>query len=151
PGRYRFLAFEDRDGDLELDDDEPARHAYDGQPVECGAGAQLHQARINLARDDRIDAGTLSVKNSRSLVAGAMESAVSLGQLTAFGRVVPLDDPRFDLEVARASMWRPVDFVRAGHSGVYLREPFDHQRTPVLFIHGINGSPRVLEPLIDHL
>lgn len=151
PGSYRFLAFEDRDGDLELDDDEPARHAYGGEAVDCAAGERLHKARITLARDDRVETGTLSVQGSRSLVAGAMESAVSLGQLTSFGEVIPLDDARFDLDVARASMWRPVDFLRAGHSGVYLREPLDARRIPVLFIHGINGSPRVLEPLIDHL
>ncbi|HSH26741.1 MAG TPA: alpha/beta fold hydrolase, partial [Wenzhouxiangella sp.] len=151
PGSYRFLAFEDRDGNLELDDDEPARHAYGGEVVECAAGEQLHQPRITLARDDRVEAGSLSVQGSRSLVAEAMESAVSLGQLTSFGEVVPLDDARFNLDVARSSMWRPVDFLRAGHSGVYLREPLDDRRTPVLFIHGINGSPRVLEPLIDHL
>lgn len=151
PGSYRFLAFEDRDGNLELDDDESARHAYGGEAVDCGAGEQLHKARITLAHDDRVESGSLSVQGSRSLVAGAMETAVSLGQLTSFGEVAPLSDPRFDLDVARASMWRPVDFLRAGHSGVYLREPLDALRTPVLFIHGINGSPRVLEPLIDSL
>lgn len=152
PGAYRFLAFEDRDGDLELDDDEPARHAYEGEPVDCGAGQQLGKERISLNREDRVEAnGSLSVQGSRSLVTGAMESAVSLGQLTSFGVVAPLSDPRFDLEAAADSLWRPVDFLRAGHSGVYLREPLDADRTPVLFIHGINGSPRVLEPLIDRL
>ncbi len=152
PGDYRFLAFADRDDDLELDDDEPARHAYGGQVVDCGVGQQLQQERINLAREDRLESREgLSVKGSRSLVSGAMESAVSLGQLTSFGEVVPLSDPRFDAETARNSLWRPVDFLRAGHSGIYLREPLDAKRTPVLFVHGINGSPRVLEPLIEFL
>ncbi|WP_181918744.1 lipase/acyltransferase domain-containing protein [Wenzhouxiangella sediminis] len=152
PGDYRFLAFLDRDGDLELDDDEPARHAYGGQAVDCGAGQQLQQDRIELGREDRLESRAgFSVKESRSLVSGAMESAVSLGQLTSFGQVVPLSDPRFDPETARNSLWRPVDFLRAGHSGIYLREPLDAKRTPVLFIHGINGSPRVLEPLIELL
>ncbi|MEE4304063.1 MAG: alpha/beta fold hydrolase [Wenzhouxiangella sp.] len=152
PGDYRFLAFADRDGDLELDDDEPARHAYGGHAVNCGVGQQLQKDRIALKRNDRLKSGGgFAVRDSRSLVSGAMESAVSLGQLTSFGQVVPLSDPRFDLATARNSLWRPVDFLRAGHSGVYLRETLDANRTPVLFIHGINGSPRVLEPLIERL
>lgn len=152
PGRYRLMAFEDRDGDLELDGDEPARHAHEDDPFDCGPGDRLEGQGIELAQGDRLaGGGGLSVQGSRNLVAGALASASSLGQLTAFGEIVPLSDPRFDPERARDSLWRPVDFLRAGNAGVYLAEPLDGERTPVLFIHGVNGSPRVLEPLIDHL
>lgn len=152
PGEYRLLAFQDLDQDLELDDDEPARHANREEAVACGAGDHVGEQDIILERLDRLPGGRgLAVGGGRNLVAGAMESAVSLGQLTAFGDVVALSDPRFDLERARDSLWRPVDFIRAGNAGVYLDEPLDGRRTPVLFIHGINGSPRVLEPLIEYL
>lgn len=152
PGVYRLMAFRDRDGDLELDADEPARHAGDGAVLDCGAGETLAEQGIELAQDDRVaNGGRFSVQGGRNLVAGAMASAASLGQLTAFGEVVPLSDPRFDPQRARDSLWRPVDFLRAGNSGVYTSEALDGQRTPVLFIHGINGSPRVLEPLIESL
>ncbi len=152
PGQYRLLAFEDTDGDLELDDDEPASRADRDDAIACGAGDRLRNNAINLRSGDRLAGGrTFSIQEGRNLVAGAMESAASLGQLTAFGDVVPLSDSRFDLESARDSLWRPLDFIREGHVGVYLSEPLDPERTPVLFIHGINGSPRVLEPLIQHL
>lgn len=152
PGPYRVLAFADRDGDLELDDDEPARQAGDGEALDCPAGETRHVDSIALAAGDRVSGGGgLGIREGRNLVASAMESAVSLGQLTVFGEIVPLSDPRFDPERARDSLWRPVDFLRAGHAGIYLSEPLDPERVPVLFIHGINGSPRVLEPLIDHI
>lgn len=152
PGQYRLLAFEDIDGDLELDDDEPAKHADRESAIACGAGELYRADRIDLASDDRlVGERTFAIQKGRNLLAGAMASAASLGQLTAFGDVTPLSDPRFDLKRARDSLWRPLDFIRDGHVGVYLREPLDRDRTPVLFIHGINGSPRVLEPLIERL
>jgi len=151
PGNYQLFAFQDGNHDLELDADEPALHVNRGEGLECGAGQRLRVEDFVIGRQDRVAGGGLSVGASRNLVSGAMASAVSLGQLTAFGEVVDLADARFDLELARDSLWRPVDFLRAGHAGVYLAEPLDNRRTPVLFIHGINGSPRVLEPLIRHL
>lgn len=151
PGRYQLLAFQDGNHDLELDADEPALHVNPDEGLECGAAQRLRVEDIVIGQEDRVAGGVLSIGASRNLVAGAMASAVSLGQLTAFGEVVDLADARFDLELARDSLWRPVDFLRAGHAGVYFAEPLDDRRTPVLFIHGINGSPRVLEPLIRHL
>lgn len=152
PGQYRLLAFEDTDGDLELDDDEPASRADGEGALACGAGDRLRENPISLKSGDRLEGDrTFYIQEGRNLVAGAMQSAASLGQLTAFGEVVPLSDPRFDLDRARDSLWRPLDFIREGYVGVYLSEPLDPERTPVLFIHGINGSPRVLEPLIQHL
>lgn len=152
PGSYVVLAFIDHDDDLELDAREPARQANGGRLIECGAGGQVETEAIVLEDGDRVAGRTgLSAPGSRHLVEDALESAVSLGQLTAFGEVVPLADPRFDPERARDSLWRPLDFLRGGHAGVYLARPYVESRTPVLFIHGINGSPRVLEPLIRHL
>jgi pimeloyl-ACP methyl ester carboxylesterase len=152
PGAYHLLAFQDRDDDLELDTEEPARRAGWPDPLQCGAGQRLGEQRIVIEVGDRLPGeGGLMIRSGRNLVADAMASAVSLGQLTAFGEVVPLDDPRFALETARDSLWRPVDFLRAGHTGVYLSEAYDPGRTPVLFIHGINGSPRVLAPMIERL
>lgn len=152
PGHYHILAFVDRDGDLELDDGEPARHANAEEPLDCASGQTVKGEPIVIESGDRVESRAgLSASGSRELVEGAMKSAVSLGQMTAVGEVVPLQDPRFDPERARDSLWRPVDFLRAGHAGVYFPKTYDRKRTPVLFIHGINGSPRVLEPLIQHL
>lgn len=152
PGAYRLLAFIDSDSDLELDDDEAAGRPDNDRMLDCGPGESIGVDPI-VIRASRIESEgqELTISDSRNLVESAMSSAVSLGQLTAFGEVVPLSDTRFDLERARDSLWRPVDFLRAGHAGVYLDAPLDSERTPVLFIHGINGSPRVLEPMIRHI
>lgn len=152
PGDYLLLAFLDGNNNLALDDSEPAAEVQAGEPIHCEPGAQREADAVDLAASDRLNLGRdLSVERNRSVVEAALETAVSIGQLSAFGEVVPLDDERFDLSVARNSLWRPMDFVRAGYSGVYLNEALDPDRVPVLFIHGINGSPRVLTPLIEQL
>ncbi len=152
PGDYRVLAFIDSDSDLELDDGEPAGRPESDGALACTPGGRIQAGPIEIGTGRAGMAGrNLAISDSRNLVESAMSSAVSLGQLTAFGEVVPLGDARFDPERARDSLWRPVDFLRAGHAGVYFDEPIDNDRTPVLFIHGINGSPRVLEPMIRHI
>jgi pimeloyl-ACP methyl ester carboxylesterase len=35
--------------------------------------------------------------------------------------------------------------------GVYFLEPYDKQKIPVLFVHGISGSPAQFDYLIEHL
>ena len=42
------------------------------------------------------------------------------------------------------------DFEKAG-AGVYFLEPYDPNRIPVLFIHGIGGTPRDFRQMIESL
>src|SRR5207244_1834877 len=76
---------------------------------------------------------------------------LSLGQVTAVGEVVALSDPRFDQKVAEDGLWRPFDFLFKGRPGIYFLEPYDARKLPVLFVHGINGTPTNFGPLIEHL
>jgi len=64
-----------------------------------------------------------------------------MGQLTAVGKLASLGDARFSLDNAASSLWRPYDFIVQSHPGVYFLEPYDAAKTPVLFVHGISGSP----------
>ncbi len=67
------------------------------------------------------------------------------------GDVVPLSDPRFSAEPAAKGLWRPVSYALENRPGVYLLEPYDPKRTPVLFVHGMGGYPQEFETLIGRL
>jgi pimeloyl-ACP methyl ester carboxylesterase len=67
------------------------------------------------------------------------------------GTVTTLDDPRFSSENGRFGMWEPVAFMFNVGAGIYLLEPCDASRTPVLFVHGIGGSPAEFEYLAGSL
>lgn len=153
PGRFSVLAFRDTDRDLRIGDDQAVHHVDGGTPIECPAAAHFAGITIDVADDprlDRFDMAALNLDRSHPVARSALP-AFSLGQFTSFGEVTALDAPRFAAEVAGRSMWRPVDFVLAGNAGVYFHEPYDPDRIPVLFIHGINGSPRVFADVIENL
>ena len=65
----------------------------------------------------------------------------SLGKIDVqLGKVVSLEDELFSPESADMSMWEPIGFMKAGRAGIFFLEPYDPARTPVLFVHGINGT-----------
>lgn len=57
------------------------------------------------------------------------------------GTVTALDAPRFATRNGTRGMWEPVAFLFEVGAGLYVLEPCDEARTPVLFVHGIGGSP----------
>jgi pimeloyl-ACP methyl ester carboxylesterase len=75
----------------------------------------------------------------------------TLGAATAYGVVTTLEDPRFREEHAAESLWRPYDFIFDVGPGVYFLEPYDARKIPVLFVHGINGTPSNFRYLVEHL
>ena len=71
--------------------------------------------------------------------------------VTAAGKITTLSDPRFATENVRAGMWAPYDFILNEGPGVYFLEKYDPSRIPVLFVHGIDGSPDNFRYLIERL
>src|SRR5690606_28019436 len=62
-----------------------------------------------------------------------------------------LEDPAFAPHLVRAGVWRPWRFRNTAGGGIHFLDNHDAARTPVLFIHGLYGSPRDFRYLIDHL
>ncbi len=75
-----------------------------------------------------------------------------LGQFNiSLGNRASLSDSRFDLDNATLGMWQPLTFMRKGYAGIYFIDDYSPDKIPVLFVHGINDSPRRFEPLIQAL
>jgi pimeloyl-ACP methyl ester carboxylesterase len=64
---------------------------------------------------------------------------------------IDLDDRRFAAANVRRGVWSPDVFRRSAQGGLYFLEGYDERRIPVLYIHGINGSPRDFRFLIERL
>jgi pimeloyl-ACP methyl ester carboxylesterase len=65
--------------------------------------------------------------------------------------VTDLSDPRFSEANAASGLWRPVEFVFQVGAGVYFLEPYDPDKTPVVFVHGALGHPGNFRFLIEQL
>jgi pimeloyl-ACP methyl ester carboxylesterase len=65
--------------------------------------------------------------------------------------IVDPDDALFDDENIRLGMWDSARFLNRYGAALFLTEPYDPGRTPVILIHGINGSPRNFARLASRL
>jgi pimeloyl-ACP methyl ester carboxylesterase len=148
PGRYALAAFQDLNRDLKLQPGEPFLR---GNAVDCAAGERKADIALRVPAEGRsgFDA-TLDVAALQARTFSE-QLELSLGQVTAIGEVAGLSDPRFDESVAEDGLWKPFDFLFTGHPGIYFLGAYDGTKTPVLFVHGINGSPRNFSALIERL
>ena len=62
-----------------------------------------------------------------------------------------LDAPAFMESNGRKGLWQPLSFVKEKRGGVYLLEPYDPNKIPVLFIHGAGGTPQDWRYFISRL
>lgn len=150
-GSYLIAAFKDVNDDLIYQLDEPAiaptpENIVQCQPGEVKTGIDLVIAEQGRTRAEApLDIAKLQIRSSKQ------QLDISLGQVTQIGTLASLEEPRFADEVAEQSLWRPLDFLIDGNTGLYFLEPYSAQKIPVLFVHGINGTPRNFEYLIKQM
>jgi pimeloyl-ACP methyl ester carboxylesterase len=150
-GTYGLGAFEDINADLKLQQGESHLRMDPGKLLECKAGGARKDIGLEIPGaaspwlDGEVDIAALQTHGMHQ------PTRVSLGQVTKMGEIASLDDSRFAEKVGKDSLWRPVDFALDGNAGVYFLEDFDAAKTPVLFVHGLTGTPANFRPLIEHL
>ena len=150
-GAYRIAAFEDVNRDFQYGAGEPFIAPEQTSAIKCPVGGRLTDLALRMPErsegrlDATLDLSTLTPRDSESQV------NATLGQLTEAGRLTTLADPRFSDDTARSGLWRPFDFLMEGYAGVYFLGPHDPRKTPVLFVHGINGTPASFSYLIENL
>jgi len=145
-GTYRLAAFEDRDGNLVYDPaHDPATQFQNGAPI-IVAGGQALEALDLAFRPDTLQPLGFAV----SVPPGGQRGMRQIPDLNV-GVVTTLDDARFSDDNARMGLWAPVEFLFDVGAGIYFLEPYDAHKTPVLFVHGADGSPANWTPVIEHL
>jgi pimeloyl-ACP methyl ester carboxylesterase len=149
-GTYGLAAFQDLNSDLKLQPGEPYLALDRERLLTCAPGERrtdlaLHIPARSAALAGTVDIAALQARSFRE------QLELSLGQVTAVGEVANLGDPRFDEAVAEDGLWRPFDFLFRGHPGVYFLGAYDSTKTPVLFVHGISGTPANFRTVIERL
>ncbi|WP_372384497.1 esterase/lipase family protein [Vibrio sp. BS-M-Sm-2] len=67
------------------------------------------------------------------------------------GRIVEWGDPAFSDQAKEMGMWQPLSFVENDYVGLFFLEPYQEDKIPVLYIHGMGGSGRDFEQMISAL
>lgn len=141
----RFFAFTDTNRDLMFQEGEPFGWAEGGRSLDPNDGP-TDQIRIDIGADDNGQATW-----PRLLVGEPLENHLDNYGRMSVGTITDLDSPLFSREQAEKGLWTPFAFVEDGGSGIHFLEEFDPKRIPVLFVHGINGSPRDFSTIIEAL
>jgi len=129
------FAFHDTNHDFTYQPGEPHATYTFAESLRPGGEKQAFKLKIeSKALPPR--AGTYPVENLFA-VGDAVAGEVQL----QLGTLARLEDSRFSLETATTGMWSPLQFVKSGYAGIYFLGPYDPKKIPVLFVHGINGSP----------
>ncbi len=146
PGRYRVAAFEDLNGDLILQPEEPAGSCESPSPIVARPGETLTNLTVRVQAPGAVRI-PLKVDLSRGAAAGA---AAELGQYR-MGEVVGLDDSRFSTANVRWGLWVPTEFLPDTGAGLYFLQEYAPDKIPILFVHGSGGNPTDFRFLIDGL
>jgi len=151
PGSYLVTAFEDINDDLVFQPDEPAIPAAPQSLLQCAPGEVKTGIDLLIHEQDRFNAkGPVDIAKAQ-IRSSTQQLDISLGQVTKTGEIVQLAEPRFSDEIAKQGMWRPLDFLIDGNAGLYFLEPYSAEKIPVLFVHGINGTPRNFDYLTERM
>ncbi|HEX7811667.1 MAG TPA: alpha/beta fold hydrolase [Burkholderiales bacterium] len=150
-GTYGILAFEDANANLRYESGEPFLRGDPAKLIACKAGETFADIALVIPADGRPrEEGDIDVTALQARPASDQMQA-TLGEVTAVGEIASLDDPRFTDEVGVMGLWRPFDFLFEYRPGIYLLEPYDPQKIPVLFVHGITGHPANFRSIVGHL
>lgn len=151
PGTYGFAAFEDANGDLVYEPGESALRVDENHLAACRAGETKPDINLAIPKggkprlEGNLDIRKLQVRSFDT------QLQLSMAQVMVAGELASLGDPRFSHENAKMGLWRPFDFMFEAHPGVYFLQPYDPNKIPVLFVHGITGTPLEFQYLIEHL
>ena len=140
PGLYKVIAFIDSNNNTKYDTDEL---------IKSSKNLNIKKGQIDI--EITIDSiGSKSFLNEVQLIKKNGKKALTKGLLT-LGNIVTLDSDTFSEENVKMGLWQPYKFVTTTDFGLFLLEEYDPNKKIVLFIHGINGSPRNFQYIIDSI
>jgi hypothetical protein len=145
PEPMYLFAFDDLNKDLKFQAGEPYGWAAGGEAVDP----------LNEDTDDIsiliVAAASGQPAFPQQLLNEPLENHLNENLQFNVGTVSSLDNPWFSEEQAKKGLWEPYAFMEDGGSGIHFLEPYDPYRIPVLFVHGVNGTPRNFATLIEQL
>ena len=67
------------------------------------------------------------------------------------GTIRTLDDPLYSPAMSKLGMYAPAAFMETAPMMFYAAEEYSGYKIPVVFVHGLNGTPRDFRALVDGL
>lgn len=68
-----------------------------------------------------------------------------------YGKVTSIENSQFTRGNASKGLWNPELFFKEVGGGIYMLEEYSSARIPILFIHGMNGTPSDFKEIIENI
>ena len=148
PGIYSLAAFADTNSNMAWDKGEIAgRYGAPDQIV------ILQPDAVGRSEDQTVTGLEMVLKPPGQILSDfpSLEDTSLSGasSLVRLGKIAKLDDSIFAQENGSLGYWKPATFLKELGFGIYFLEPFDPEKTPVLFVHGAVGTPMGYSPMVD--
>jgi pimeloyl-ACP methyl ester carboxylesterase len=140
-----FFAFDDLNKDLRFQSNEPYGWAAGGEPV---VPAEVDTTNINFSIDTVAET---QAAYPPQLIDEPLIEHLDNRLSFNIGTVTPLDNPWFAEEQAKRGLWEPFAFMQDGGTGIHFLQPYDPDKIPVLFVHGISDTPHRFVALTEQL
>ncbi len=142
PGKYQLLAYEDKNRDMKY---QTTELIVKSALLKVKAGQQLTGVMLKIP-------ATTNTELIDTIEQLKKHTAVNINSIkNNLGKVVTIDEPYFSQVNSSIGMWEPVRFVRQIPFGLFMLQKYNPSKIPVLFIHGIDGSPKNFKYLISKL
>lgn len=129
PGSYLVMAYIDSNKNYKYDDGEYGKSYTGDDAVQLDANQKIVLPAIVIKGLPEVATQNINLTSEKN------------GPYQKIGVIVNLSDPELAEENYSLGMWRPLEFINKIGGGVFLLEPYDKKRLPVLFVHGIGGGP----------
>ena len=139
PGNYYIAAFVDQNNDGQYQKKEHGNYLGGPDIISIQKGETLKLEPIHIS-----DIAPKPATKAKARVE-IRESLKNIGKVTS------MKNPMFTQDNYSLGMWRPIDFIEQIGWGLFFLQPYDENKVPVLFVHGINGGPTVWKTAIDNL
>ena len=142
-GRYYVFAYRDKNRNLIYEAGEMAGQYGDPNVVVAPAGGYVWD----------IDFAISGEEGAIDLPYGSKISSVKPKRLHSrlAGTITDLDNPLFSEANGSQGFWEPFAFFKEIGGSIYLLEPYDPDKTPILFVHGAGGTPKGWRYFVNHI
>ncbi len=142
-GKYYVFAFLDKNSNLIYEQGEPA-----GQ---YGAPKYVRAPSVGVVFDINIvipeQGADIEAPYGTQIAANKPEKLYS----RQAGVITDLDDERFSEANGAKGFWEFASFFREFGGNIYFIEPYNPEKTPILFIHGASGTPKGWKYFVNHI
>ena len=144
-GKISSFAFEDRNGNKKYDKGEPCGTYADGSEFILFDGRLLYGIDIEIKKDTK-----LPEKFAELSMVLAINSNFVVGKPPS-GKVVSMDYYYFAEGFGNLGMWRPLELMSLQAPSIFFLSEYDPEKKPVLFVHGISGTPINFKEMISNI